>query len=179
MDGRLRTRNRKVFAAGDVAGGFQFTHVAGYHAGVVLKNALFRLPAKVDERAVPWVTYTEPELAHVGLTEAAAKERHGAIRVLRWPFAENDRARCERQQDGLVKVVTTPRGKVLGASLVGPHAGELIHPWVLAISKGLGIGAMAQMIAPYPTLGEVNKRIKRLSREWRALGRSLNLDHPA
>jgi pyruvate/2-oxoglutarate dehydrogenase complex dihydrolipoamide dehydrogenase (E3) component len=158
VDGRLRTSNRKVFAAGDVAGGFQFTHVAGYHAGVVLKNALFRLPAKVDERAVPWVTYTEPELAHVGLTEAAAKERHGAIRVLRWPFAENDRARCERQQDGLVKVVTTPRGKVLGASLVGPHAGELIHPWVLAISKGLGIGAMAQMIAPYPTLGEVNKR---------------------
>jgi len=158
VDRRLRSSNRKVFAAGDVAGGFQFTHVAGYHAGVVLKNALFRLPAKVDDRAVPWVTYTEPELAHVGLTEAAAKERHGDIRILRWPFAENDRARCERQVDGLVKVVTTPRGRVLGASIVGPHAGELIHPWVLAISKRLGVGPMAQMIAPYPTLGEVNKR---------------------
>ncbi len=158
VDRRLRSSNRKVFAAGDVAGGFQFTHVAGYHAGVVLKNALFRLPAKVDHRAVPWVTYTDPELAHVGLTESAAKQRHGNIRVLRWPFAENDRAHCERQEDGLVKVVTTPRGKVLGASIVGPHAGELIHPWVLTISKGLGIGAMAQMIAPYPTLGEVNKR---------------------
>ena len=158
VDRRLRTSNRKIFAAGDVAGGYQFTHVAGYHAGVVLKNALFRLPAKVDDRAVPWVTYTDPELAHVGLTEAAAKARHGAIRVLRWPFAENDRARCERQPDGLVKVVATPRGKVLGASLVGPHAGELIHPWVLAVSKGLGLGAMAHMIAPYPTLGEVNKR---------------------
>ena len=158
VDRRLRSSNRKVFAAGDVAGGFQFTHVAGYHAGVVLKNALFRLPAKVDDRAVPWVTYTDPELAHVGLTESAAKARHGEIRVLRWPFAENDRARCERQEDGLVKVVTTPRGKVLGASIVGPHAGELIHAWVLAISAGLGVGAMAQMIAPYPTLGEVNKR---------------------
>ena len=158
VDRRLRSSNRKVFAAGDVAGGFQFTHVAGYHAGVVLKNALFRLPAKVDDRAVPWVTYSDPELAHVGLAEAAAKERHGDIRILRWPFAENDRARCERQEDGLVKVVTTPRGRVLGASIVGPHAGELIHPWVLAISKGLGVGAMAQMIAPYPTLGEVNKR---------------------
>jgi len=158
VDRRLRTSNRKVFAAGDVAGGFQFTHIAGYHAGVVLKNALFRLPAKVDDRAVPWVTYTDPELAHVGLNEAAARDRHGAIRVLRWPFAENDRARCERQVGGLVKVVTTPRGRILGASIVGPHAGELIHPWVLALSRSLGIGAMAQMIAPYPTLGEVNKR---------------------
>ncbi len=158
VDRRLRSTNRRVFAAGDVAGGYQFTHVAGYHAGVVLKNALFRLPAKVDDRAVPWVTYTDPELAHVGLTEDAAKARHGSIRVLRWPFAENDRARCERQDHGLVKVVATPRGRVLGASIVGPHAGELIHPWVLAISQGLGVGAMAQMIAPYPTLGEVNKR---------------------
>jgi len=158
VDRRLRSSNRKVFAAGDVAGGYQFTHMAGYHAGVVLKNALFRLPAKVDDGAVPWVTYTDPELAHVGLTEGAAKARHGSIRVLRWPFAENDRARCERQDHGFVKVVTTPRGRVLGASIVGAHAGELIHPWVLAISKGLGVGAMAQIIAPYPTLGEVNKR---------------------
>ena len=158
VDRRLRSSNRKVFAAGDVAGGHQFTHMAGYHAGVVLKNALFRLPAKVDDGAVPWVTYTDPELAHVGLTEGAAKARHGSIRVLRWPFAENDRARCERQDHGFVKVVTTPRGRVLGASIVGAHAGELIHPWVLAISKGLGVGAMAQIIAPYPTLGEVNKR---------------------
>jgi pyruvate/2-oxoglutarate dehydrogenase complex dihydrolipoamide dehydrogenase (E3) component len=158
VDRRLRSSNRKVFAAGDVAGGFQFTHVAGYHAGVVLKNALFRLPAKVDDRAVPWVTYTEPELAHVGLTEAAARDRHGDIRILRWPFAENDRARCEHLEGGLVKVVTTPRGRILGASIVGAHAGELIHSWVIALSRNLGIGAMAQMIAPYPTLGEVNKR---------------------
>ncbi len=158
VDSRLRTSNRKVFAAGDVAGGLQFTHLAGYHAGVVLKNALFRLPAKVDESAIPWVTYTDPELAHVGLTDGEAKRRHGDIRVLRWPFAENDRARCERQSDGFVKVVTTRRGRILGASIVGAHAGELIQPWVLALSKKLGVGAIAQMVAPYPTLGEAGKR---------------------
>ncbi len=158
VDGRLRTTNPKAYAAGDVAGGYQFTHIAGYHAGVVLKNALFRLPAKADSRAVPWVTYTEPELAHVGMSETAARDRHAQIRVLRWPFAENDRARCEHQDDGFVKVMTTARGRILGASMVGAHAGELIQPWVLALSKGLNIGAVAQMIAPYPTLGEVNKR---------------------
>jgi pyruvate/2-oxoglutarate dehydrogenase complex dihydrolipoamide dehydrogenase (E3) component len=158
VDARLRTTNRKVFAAGDVAGGLQFTHLAGHHAGVVLMNALFRLPTKVERRAVPWVTYTDPELAQVGLGEEAARAAHGAIRVLRWPFSENDRARCEHREDGLVKVVTTPRGRILGASIVGPRAGELIQPWVLAISRKLGIGAVARMIAPYPTLGEASKR---------------------
>ena len=102
-----------------------------------------RLPARTESRAIPWVTYSDPELAHVGLTERAAREGHGQIRVLRWPFAENDRARCENLDDGLVKVVTNPRGRILGASIVGPHAGELIQPWVLAISKKIGIGSMA------------------------------------
>ena len=158
VDARLRTTNKRTYAAGDVAGGWQFTHMAGYHAGIVLRNALFRLPAKVDTRAVPWVTYTDPELAHVGLSETDAKAAHGEIRVLRWPFVENDRAQTERQTDGLVKVVTTPRGKILGATIVGAHAGELIHTWVLAISSGMKIGAVAQMIAPYPTRGEASKR---------------------
>ena len=158
VDARLRTTNKRVFAAGDVSGGPQFTHMAGHHAGVVLRNALFRLPAKVEARAVPWVTYTEPELAHVGLTEAEATRAHGKIGVLRWPFHENDRAQAERDTDGLVKVVTDPRGKVLGASILGAHAGELIQPWILAIGQGIKLSAMAQMIAPYPTLGEVNKR---------------------
>lgn len=158
VDARLRTSNKRVFAIGDVAGGYQFTHVAGYHAGIVLRNALFRLPAKVDYRAVPWVTYTDPELAHVGLGEDEARARHRSIRILRWPFADSDRARAERETDGLVKVLTTARGRILGAGIVGPHAGELVQPWILAISRRLGIGAMASMIAPYPTLGEVNKR---------------------
>ena len=158
VDARLRTTNRRVFAIGDVAGGYQFTHMAGYHAGIVLRNALFRLPAKVDTRAVPWVTYTAPELAQVGLTEDRARKQAGDIRVLRWPFAENDRARAERETDGLVKVITTPRGRILGAGIVGAHAGELIHAWVLAIGQKIKIGAVAGMIAPYPTLGEANKR---------------------
>ena len=159
VDARLRTSNKRIFAAGDVSGGYQFTHVAGYHAGIVLRNALFRLPAKVDTRAVPWVTYTDPELAHVGLGEAAAHQAHGRIRILRWPFAEVDRAQAGRRTDGFIKVIATPRGKILGASLVGAHAGEGILPWVLALSKGLSLSDMAQVIAPYPTLGEISKRV--------------------
>lgn len=158
VDSRLRTSNRRVFAVGDVVGGYQFTHLAAYQAGIVLRNALFRLPSAVDYRALPWVTYTDPELAHVGMTEEKARGAEGTIRVLRWPFAENDRARTERRTDGLVKVVTTRRGRVLGASILGPHAGELLQPWILAIQRRLKVGALARIIAPYPTLGEVNRR---------------------
>ena len=159
VDKRLRTSNRKIFAMGDVAGGYQFTHVAGYHAGVVIRNILFRLPAKVDYRAVPWVTYTDPELAHVGMTLEDAKQEHGdSLRVLRWGFDENDRAQSERTTEGFVKVLATRRGHILGATIVGKNAGELIHPWIIAIQNKLKIGAMASYIAPYPTLGEVNKR---------------------
>ena len=158
VDQRLRTSNKRVFAIGDVAGGYQFTHMAGYHAGIVIRNALFRLPAKVDYRAVPWVTFTTPELAHVGMGEEEAQTAHGEIRVLRFPFAENDRAQAERETDGLVKVVTTRKGIVVGASIVGPHAGELIQSWILPISRRMHIKHMAGVILPYPTLGEVNKR---------------------
>ncbi len=159
VDARLRTSNKKIFAIGDVAGGYQFTHVAGYHAGVVIKNALFRLPSKADHRYVPWVTYTAPELAQVGLTEEQARKAHGdEIRVLTWPYTENDRAQAERATQGLVKAVTTKKGKILGCGIVGRQAGELIQIWVLALSKGLKVGDIAQLIAPYPTLGEVSKR---------------------
>ena len=160
VDARLRTTNKKIFAIGDVAGGYQFTHMAGYHAGIVIRNALFKLPAKVDYKAVPWVTFTDPEVAHVGLTEAQAREQYGdKVRALKWSFAENDRAQAEQATEGLIKVVVGARGKILGASIAGLHAGELLQPWVLAISQGLKIGAMANIIAPYPTLGEVNKRV--------------------
>lgn len=159
VDPSLRTTNRKIFAIGDCTGGPQFTHVAGYHAGIVVRQALFRLPARVDERAIPRVTYTDPELAQVGLTEAEARRRHGeGIRVLTSAFADNDRARAEGDTEGMIKVLTTRRGRILGAGIVGRAAGELIQPWVLAINARLGIGAMASMIAPYPTYGEINKR---------------------
>jgi pyruvate/2-oxoglutarate dehydrogenase complex dihydrolipoamide dehydrogenase (E3) component len=155
VDARLRTTNRRAFAIGDVAGGPQFTHVALYHAGIVIRNALFRLPAKVDYRALPWVTYTDPELAQVGLTEAAAGED---ARVLRWPFSENDRAQTERDTEGLVKIVLSTNGRVLGASILGAGAGDLILPWALAIAQKLKIGALANLIVPYPTRGEASKR---------------------
>ena len=158
VDARLRTTNKKVFAIGDVTGGYQFTHVATYHAGIVLRNALFRLPAKVDGGAIPWVTYTQPELAQVGQTEDQARESGAAVRVLRWPLADNDRAQAERRPDGMVKVVTGRRGRILGAGIVGAGAGELILTWVLAIGRKMNIGAVAGMIAPYPTLGEASKR---------------------
>jgi pyruvate/2-oxoglutarate dehydrogenase complex dihydrolipoamide dehydrogenase (E3) component len=154
----LITSNKKVFAIGDVTGGLQFTHVANYHAGIVIRRALFRLPAKVDAGIIPWVTYTDPELAHVGLTEDQAREKHGKVSVLRWPYHENDRAQAERVTHGHVKVVVGKSGSILGATIVGAHAGELIQMWSLAISQKMKIKAMTGFISPYPTLSEVNKR---------------------
>jgi pyruvate/2-oxoglutarate dehydrogenase complex dihydrolipoamide dehydrogenase (E3) component len=160
VDARLRTSNRRIYAIGDCIGGYQFTHMAGYHAGIVIRNALFRWPAKVDHSAVPWVTYTEPELANVGLTEAEGKTRLGDdLRLARWPFHENDRAQAERDTHGLIKVVADRRGRIHGAGIVGPHAGELLLPWSLAIAKKLNLRDMAGLIAPYPTLSEVSKRV--------------------
>ena len=158
VDARLRTSNRRVFAIGDVAGGLQFTHVANYHAGIVIRNALFRIPAKVDYFAIPRATFTDPELAQVGMSEDEARQRHRHIRVLRWPMAENDRAHTERHGDGFVKAITTKRGRILGAAIVAERAGDLIQPWVLAVSQGLKISALAGMVVAYPTLSEVNKR---------------------
>jgi pyruvate/2-oxoglutarate dehydrogenase complex dihydrolipoamide dehydrogenase (E3) component len=159
VDGSLRTSNRNVWAIGDCNGLYAFTHMAGYEASLFIRGALFRAPAKLDAAIVPWATYTDPELAQVGLGEADARKQHGeAIRVLRWKMAENDRAQTERETDGLVKVITDARGRILGAGIAAPHAGELIQPWCLAISKRLKIAAMASFVPPYPTLGEASKR---------------------
>ncbi|MFD2204462.1 dihydrolipoyl dehydrogenase family protein [Kiloniella antarctica] len=159
VDKRLRTSNKKIYAAGDVTGGYQFTHMAAYDAGIIIRNALFRLPAKVSYNAVPWVTYTDPELAQVGLSENDATKTGQEYRVLTWAYADNDRARAERRTEGKVKVIVSKKGKILGASIVGLQAGELILPWCLALSKGLKIGDVANVIAPYPTLSEVSKRV--------------------
>ncbi len=157
----LVTSNRKIFAIGDCTGGLQFTHVANYHAGIVIRRALFQMFwAKADTSTVPWVTYTGPELANVGLSEHQARERYGKnINVLRWSFHENDRAQAERRTEGLVKVVVDKRGRILGAAIVGEHAGEIIQMWSLAISQKMKIGAMMNWISPYPTFSEVNKRV--------------------
>ena len=168
----LVTSNSRVFAIGDVVGELQFTHVANYHAGIVIRRALFRIPAKVNRDIIPWVTYTDPEIAHIGLAEDEARKRFGRVNVLRWPYHENDRAQAERATEGLVKVVVARNGRILGATIAGSHAGELIHMWSLAISAGLPIKAMASYIAPYPTLSEINKRaatshyVAKLANPW-------------
>jgi pyruvate/2-oxoglutarate dehydrogenase complex dihydrolipoamide dehydrogenase (E3) component len=158
VDQRLRTANRHVYAIGDAAGGAQFTHLANYHAGLVIKNALFRLRVSANDDLVPRVTFTDPELAQVGLTEAQAHDRNLAVRVLRWPCHENDRAQAERETLGHIKVVTDRNGRILGATIVGTGAGELITTWTLAIAQSLNIRAVAGIIIPYPTLAEIGKR---------------------
>ena len=157
VDAGLRTTNRRVHAVGDVAGG-RFTHEAGYQAGLVIRNALFGLPVKATA-VIPRVTYTDPELAEAGLGETEARSRYGArVRVLRWPFRDNDRAQAEGHTEGLVKVITGPSGRILGAGIAGPQAGELIQPWLLALAQGLRISAMTGPVLPYPTRGEAGRR---------------------
>ncbi len=159
VDSGLRsTTNRRVYAIGDAAGGLQFTHVAGYHAGLVVRNALFRLPVTARTAHIPRVTYTDPEIAEVGLSEAEARGAESRVEVHRAKIDETDRGRADGIGPGLLKIVTTKRGKILGAGLVGPHGGDLIQPWALAISKGLGVKDIAGHVAAYPTLGEVSKR---------------------
>lgn len=158
VDRGLRTSNRRVYAIGDAAGGPQFTHVANYHAGLVIRNALFRLPVRVDDRALPAVTFTDPELAQVGLTESEARQQGAAINVLRWPYLENDRARAEGESEGHIKVIATRRGRILGTTIVGAHAGELITTWTLAVGRKLNVSAIANTSVAYPTLAEIGKR---------------------
>lgn len=155
----MRTSNKRVYAIGDVAGGFQFTHVAGYHAGLVVQQILFRLPAKENREIIPWATYTEPELSNVGLTEAQAREKYGdTITVLKWEYAENDRARAERKTDGLIKIVADKKGRLVGVAIAGAGAGEMINMWALAITNKMKLSNVRGYIPPYPTMSEIGKR---------------------
>lgn len=158
VDQSLRSKNRKVYAVGDAAGGLQFTHAAGYHAGIVIRQIVLGLPAKTSNNHIPWATYTDPELAHVGLSEADALKIHGdKLTVIRQHFNHNDRAITEGKAKGLIKVMVV-KGRPVGASIVGPNAGELIAMWALAISSKLKMSNIAGMVAAYPTLGEISKR---------------------
>src|SRR6056297_218913 len=155
----LKTTNKYVYAIGDAAGGLQFTHVAGYHAGIVIRSALFGLPAKTSTAHIPWATYTQPELAQVGLTEAQAQKAHGSrLEVVRFPYSHNDRAITERKTKGLIKVMVV-KGRPVGVSIAGHQAGELINLWSLVIANGLKMSAVSSMVSPYPTIGEINKRV--------------------
>lgn len=155
VNARLRTSHKKIYAIGDVIGGYQFTHMASYHAQVVIKNCLFHLPSKVNYRAVPWVTFTDPEVAHVGM----AHDESSPHKTFLWPYKDCDRAQTDRETEGFIKISTTRNGKILGVSIIGTNAGELILPWGLAIENKLKISALANVIVPYPTLSELTKKV--------------------
>ncbi|MEL7039077.1 MAG: mercuric reductase [Cyanobacteria bacterium J06592_8] len=159
VNAKLQTTNPRIYACGDVIGGYQFTHVAGYEAVVVLTNALFFPVSKANYRVIPWATFTDPELARVGLTEKQAIERYGKddIYVLKQDFSGVDRAQAEAATAGFGKIITRGNGEILGAHLVGPSAGELIHEIVLAMSNKLKVSALTG-IHIYPTLSEVNSK---------------------
>ena len=158
VNARLRSSNRRIYAIGDVTGRAAFTHAANYHAGLVLRSILFRLRTNVEAAAIPRVTFTEPEIAHVGLSEAEARDARYRPRILRWPYAENDRAQAERKTDGHIKIVADRRGRILGVSIVGANAGEMIAMWALAVSKRMRVGDIANLVFPYPTFSEIGKR---------------------
>ncbi|CCH47469.1 dihydrolipoyl dehydrogenase family protein [Pseudodesulfovibrio piezophilus] len=159
VDHRLRTTQKHIFAAGDVTGRYQFTHAAGYEGGIVVSNVAFRLPRKVDYTWLPWCTYTEPELASIGLNEKAAKQAGREYSVLEESFTENDRAQAEGASVGRIKILLTKKGKPLGVQIVGPHAGEVLSEWVAILNGKTGLSTLASAIHPYPTVSEINKRV--------------------
>jgi pyruvate/2-oxoglutarate dehydrogenase complex dihydrolipoamide dehydrogenase (E3) component len=158
LDDRLRTTNKRVFAAGDAAGGLQFTHLAGDHASTLVRNILFKTPAKRRDSLAPRATYCDPEIAAAGLNEAEAKAADPACRTVKWPLKDNDRAQAERDTEGFIKAFVGRGGRILGATIVGSGAGDLIGLWSFALANRLKIGAMTAYIAPYPTRGEISKR---------------------
>ncbi len=158
-DSRMRTNVPHIYSCGDVNGVFPFTHVAGYEAGIALSNAVLRLPRKADYTKVPWCTYTDPEVASIGLNEKRAKAAGVEYRVLASSFGEVDRALAEGEPGGKIKVLITPSGALLGCQIAGHHAGELIHEWVAAINGGVKLSTLAGSIHSYPTLSEISKRV--------------------
>ncbi|MCC0080960.1 MAG: FAD-dependent oxidoreductase [Rhodobacter sp.] len=159
VDDRLRSSNRRVYAIGDAAGRGQFTHLAGYQAGVVIRSLLFALPARVRADHIPRVTYTDPELAQIGLTEAEARHDHGAeLMVFRQGYGDNDRARAEGHTEGFIKLMVV-KGRPVGVTIAGPQAGEMLAPWSVALANRLKLGAIAAAVFPYPTMGELSKRV--------------------
>ncbi len=160
VNDKLQTTNSRIYACGDVIGGYQFTHVAGYEAVVVLQNALNPLQLflkSVNYRVIPWATFTDPEVARVGMTEEQARKRYGDVLILKVPFAAVDRAQAEDSTVGFNKLIVRHNGEILGAHLVGPMAGELIHEVVLAMTYRLPVAALTG-IHVYPTLSEINSK---------------------
>lgn len=159
VDNRLRTSQKHIFAAGDVNGGYQFTHAAGYEGGIVVSNAIFRLPRKADYTYLPWCTYTDPELASIGMNEKAAQQAGIDYTVWVEEFRNNDRSLAEGENRGKVKMLLDGSEKPIGVQILGPHAGELINEWVAILNGKVKLSTLASAVHPYPTVGEINKRV--------------------
>jgi len=157
-DRRLRTNIRHIYACGDVNGQFPFTHVAGYEAGIALANAILHLPREADYGKVGWCTYTDPEVASIGLNEKRARKEGIEYLVREEPFEANDRALAEGETLGKIKLLLSPGGGLLGCQIMGAHAGDIIHEWILAMFAGVRLSKIASAVHVYPTLAEISKR---------------------
>ena len=159
VDSRMRTNHKHIYAAGDVSGGFQFTHAAGYEGGIVVSNAIFRLPRKADYTFLPWCTYTDPELASIGMNEKTAQSKGIDYTVWKEEFKDNDRSLAEDEKTGCVKMILNAKEKPLGVQILGPRAGDLLSEWVAVLNGKVKLSTLAAAVHPYPTIGEINKRV--------------------
>ncbi len=159
VDQRLRTSQKHIFAAGDVNGGFQFTHAAGYEGGIVVSNAIFHLPRKTDYTFLPWCTYTDPELASIGMNQKTAEAAGIQVKIWEEQIKENDRSLAEGEKVGRIRLLVDPKEKPVGVQILGPRAGDLIGEWVAALNGKVKLSAIAGAIHPYPTIGEINKKV--------------------
>jgi len=159
VDRRLRTTQKHIFAAGDVAGGYQFTHAAGYEGGIVVSNAIFRLPRKTDYTFLPWCTYTDPPLGSIGMNESMAKSAGIGYSVWTEAFKDNDRSLAEGEPTGLIKLLLNEKEKPIGVQILGSHAGDLLAEWVAVLNGKVKLSTLATAVHPYPTIGEINKKV--------------------
>ena len=159
VDDRLRTSRKHIYAAGDVCGGYQFTHAAGYEGGIVISNAIFHLPRKTDYTFLPWCTYTDPELASIGMNEKTARAAGIDYTVWTEVFKDNDRSLAEGNTVGKVKMILDEKEKPIGVQILGPRAGDLISEWVAMFNGKVKLSTLASAVHPYPTIGEINKKI--------------------
>ena len=159
VDDRMRTSQKHIYAAGDVSGGYLFTHAAGYEGGIVVSNAIFHLPRKADYTFLPWCTYTDPELASIGMNESAAKKAGVEYSVWTEEFRTNDRSLAEGEETGRIKMILNEKEEPIGVQIFGPHAGDLVSEWVAALNGGVKLSRLVSAIHPYPTIGEINKKV--------------------
>ncbi len=159
VDRRLRTTRKNIYAAGDVTGGYQFTHAAGYEGGIVVSNAVFHLPRKTDYRYLPWCTFTDPPLGSIGMNEKAARTAGIDYAVWSEPFSANDRSLADGSTTGKIKLLLDPRERPIGVQIAGPSAGDLLAEWVAVLNGKVGLATLAAAVHPYPTLAEINKKV--------------------